>query len=121
MLCWRWDALRWRWNVLRWAALAAGLRFIRLATPTTDDARLPAVLTNSSGFVYYVSITGITASAATLGFDTSEAATGRVDFGTSCGALSENQTGASGLTAHSFGLSGLDPRAASCPESSASL
>jgi len=42
--------------------LAAGLNFIRLATPTTDDKRLPAVLTNTSGFVYYVSITGITGS-----------------------------------------------------------
>jgi tryptophan synthase alpha chain len=41
-------------------ALQAGLSFIRLATPTTDDARLPAVLANTSGFVYYVSITGIT-------------------------------------------------------------
>ncbi len=41
-------------------ALAAGLSFVRLATPTTDDARLPAVLANTSGFVYYVSITGIT-------------------------------------------------------------
>jgi tryptophan synthase alpha chain len=41
-------------------AQAAGLNFIRLATPTTDDARLPAVLKNTSGFVYYVSITGIT-------------------------------------------------------------
>src|SRR6185312_6661419 len=41
-------------------ALKAGLSFIRLATPTTDDARLPAVLKNTSGFVYYVSITGIT-------------------------------------------------------------
>ena len=44
-------------------ALAAGLAFIRLATPTTDDHRLPTVLTNTSGFVYYVSITGITGSA----------------------------------------------------------
>src|SRR4051812_45430419 len=41
-------------------ALGAGLSFIRLATPTTDDRRLPAVLRNTSGFVYYVSITGIT-------------------------------------------------------------
>src|SRR6201984_584183 len=41
-------------------ALNAGLNFIRLATPTTDDKRLPAVLANTSGFVYYVSITGIT-------------------------------------------------------------
>jgi tryptophan synthase alpha chain len=45
-------------------ALRAGLNFIRLATPTTDDKRLPAVLANTSGFVYYVSITGITGSAA---------------------------------------------------------
>jgi tryptophan synthase alpha chain len=45
-------------------ALAAGLNFIRLATPTTDDKRLPAVLANTSGFVYYVSITGITGMAA---------------------------------------------------------
>jgi tryptophan synthase alpha chain len=45
-------------------ALKAGFNFIRLATPTTDDARLPAVLANTSGFVYYVSITGITGMAA---------------------------------------------------------
>ncbi len=45
-------------------ALAKGLAFIRLATPTTDDARLPAVLQNTSGFLYYVSITGITGAAA---------------------------------------------------------
>jgi tryptophan synthase alpha chain len=45
-------------------ALKAGLNFIRLATPTTDDKRLPAVLNNTSGFVYYVSIAGITGSAA---------------------------------------------------------
>jgi tryptophan synthase alpha chain len=45
-------------------ALQAGLHFIRLATPTTDDRRLPAVLANTSGFVYYVSITGITGAAA---------------------------------------------------------
>jgi tryptophan synthase alpha chain len=45
-------------------ALKAGLNFIRLATPTTDDKRLPAVLANTSGFVYYVSITGITGMAA---------------------------------------------------------
>jgi tryptophan synthase alpha chain len=41
-------------------AMKAGLNFIRLATPTTDDKRLPAVLKNTSGFVYYVSIAGIT-------------------------------------------------------------
>jgi tryptophan synthase alpha chain len=45
-------------------AAAAGLHFIRLATPTTDDKRLPKVLQNTSGFVYYVSITGITGAAA---------------------------------------------------------
>jgi tryptophan synthase alpha chain len=45
-------------------ALRAGLNFIRLATPTTDEKRLPAVLANTSGFVYYVSITGITGAAA---------------------------------------------------------
>jgi len=45
-------------------ALKAGLNFIRLATPTTDDRRLPVVLANTSGFVYYVSILGITGTAA---------------------------------------------------------
>jgi tryptophan synthase alpha chain len=49
---------------LRPPANAAGLNFIRLATPTTDAKRLPAVLANTSGFVYYVSIAGITGSAA---------------------------------------------------------
>jgi tryptophan synthase alpha chain len=50
-------------------AQAAGLNFIRLATPTTDDARLPKVLQNTSGFVYYVSITGITGAAAAQAAD----------------------------------------------------
>ncbi len=45
-------------------AQKAGMNFIRLATPTTDDARLPKVLQNTSGFVYYVSVTGITGAAA---------------------------------------------------------
>ena len=44
-------------------ALKAGLNFIRLATPTTDDKRLPRVLENTSGFVYYVSLTGVTGAA----------------------------------------------------------
>lgn len=44
-------------------ALAAGINFIRLTTPTTDDKRLPAVLKNTSGFVYYVTMTGITGAA----------------------------------------------------------
>ncbi|QXT40615.1 tryptophan synthase subunit alpha [Gymnodinialimonas ceratoperidinii] len=50
-------------------AQAAGLNFIRLATPTTDDARLPKVLTNTSGFVYYVSVTGTTGAAAAQASD----------------------------------------------------
>ncbi|MDB6176180.1 tryptophan synthase subunit alpha [Paracoccus sp. Z330] len=45
-------------------ASRAGLNFIRLATPTTDDRRLPAVIANTSGFLYYVSVTGITGAAA---------------------------------------------------------
>ncbi len=47
-------------NELCLPALARGVSFIRLASPTTDDTRLPTVLKNTSGFVYYVSITGIT-------------------------------------------------------------
>lgn len=50
-------------NELCLPALAVDLNFIRLATPTTDDKRLPAVLANTSGFVYYVSMTGITGGA----------------------------------------------------------
>ncbi|WP_320178314.1 tryptophan synthase subunit alpha [Roseovarius pacificus] len=50
-------------------AQKAGLNFIRLATPTTDDQRLPKVLQNTSGFVYYVSITGITGAAAARAAD----------------------------------------------------
>ncbi len=56
-------------------ALAAGLNFIRLATPTTDDRRLPAVLANTSGFVYYVSIAGITGAAAADAGQVSQAVT----------------------------------------------
>ncbi|MCV2869716.1 tryptophan synthase subunit alpha [Defluviimonas sp. WL0002] len=50
-------------------AQKAGLNFIRLATPTTDDKRLPKVMQNTSGFVYYVSITGITGAAAAQATD----------------------------------------------------
>jgi len=50
-------------NELCVPALKAGINFIRLATPTTDEKRLPKVLENTSGFVYYVSMTGITGSA----------------------------------------------------------
>ncbi len=56
-------------NELCIPAQAAGLNFIRLATPTTDDKRLPKVLQNTSGFVYYVSITGITGAAAAQAID----------------------------------------------------
>jgi tryptophan synthase alpha chain len=58
-------------------ALKAGIAFIRLATPTTDDKRLPKVLQNTSGFVYYVSITGITGSA-TPDFNVVAGAVGRI-------------------------------------------
>ena len=54
-------------------AQAAGLNFIRLATTTTDDERLPRVLQNTSGFVYYVSITGITGAAEAEAGDVSPA------------------------------------------------
>ena len=63
-------------------ALKAGLNFIRLATPTTDDKRLPKVLQNTSGFVYYVSIAGITG-AATPDFNKVEAAVARIKKHTS--------------------------------------
>ncbi|QCI66649.1 tryptophan synthase subunit alpha [Phreatobacter stygius] len=63
-------------------ALKAGLNFIRLATPTTDDKRLPTVLTNTSGFVYYVSITGITGMA-TPNFDRTAEAVARIKRHTS--------------------------------------
>lgn len=56
-------------------ALAAGINFIRLATPTTDAARLPKVLANSSGFLYYVSIAGTTGAAAPKPEDVAKALT----------------------------------------------
>jgi tryptophan synthase alpha chain len=58
-------------------ALKAGINFIRLASPTTDDKRLPAVLKNTSGFVYYVSVTGITG-AGSAKIDDLEAAVRRI-------------------------------------------
>ncbi len=54
-------------------ALKSGLNFIRLATPTTDDKRLPTVLRNTSGFVYYVSIAGITGTRSAANADVSAA------------------------------------------------
>ena len=56
-------------------ALRAGVNFIRLATPTTDDVRLPTVLTNTSGFVYYVSIMGITGTKSASDADIAKAVT----------------------------------------------
>jgi tryptophan synthase alpha chain len=56
-------------------ALKAGLNFIRLATPTTDDKRLPKVLNNTSGFVYYVSIAGITGTKSAANVDIATAVT----------------------------------------------
>jgi tryptophan synthase alpha chain len=56
-------------------AKAAGLNFIRLVTPTSDDARLPAILAEASGFVYYVSVTGITGTASAAGDSISAAMT----------------------------------------------
>ena len=58
------DAIRYRCCAPPEPAIERGLNFIRLATPTTDARRLPTVLANTSGFLYYVSITGITGSAA---------------------------------------------------------
>jgi tryptophan synthase alpha chain len=58
-------------------ALAAGLNFIRLATPTTDDKRLPKVLQNTSGFVYYVAVTGVTG-ASIANYDAVGAAVARI-------------------------------------------
>jgi len=56
-------------------ALNAGVNFIRLATPTTDDKRMPTVLQNTSGFVYYVSVAGITGA----GSATEDAISGAVE------------------------------------------
>ena len=54
-------------------ALAGGINFIYLIAPTTDDERLPLVLKNASGFVYYVSITGVTGTASARISDTQAA------------------------------------------------
>jgi tryptophan synthase alpha chain len=56
-------------------AKAAGIDFIRLATPTTDDRRLPAVLRNTAGFVYYVAIAGITGTRSAADADVTKAVT----------------------------------------------
>ncbi|WP_091682260.1 tryptophan synthase subunit alpha [Methylocapsa palsarum] len=88
-------------------ALAAGLNFIRLATPTTDAARLPAVLANTSGFVYYVSITGTTG-AATPDFSNTAAAVARIKAHTSLpvavGFGVKNADTAAAIAAHADGV-----------------
>jgi len=56
-------------------AIASGMKFVRLTAPTTDDKRLPAVLKNTTGFVYYVSITGITGTASAAATDIHAAVT----------------------------------------------
>ncbi len=88
-------------------AQAAGLNFIRLATPTTDDARLPKVLRNSSGFVYYVSITGITGAAAP-DFSSTAAAVARIKLQTSLpvavGFGVRTAQAASAIAAHADGV-----------------
>ena len=62
--------------------MKAGINFIRLATPTTDDKRLPKVLTNTSGFVYYVSLNGVTGAAGPAPADPDKAAQRIRDLGT---------------------------------------
>ena len=88
-------------------ALKAGLNFIRLATPTTDDKRLPAVLANTSGFVYYVSITGITGSAAPVAVDVG-AAVARIKRHThlpvAVGFGVRDAASAAGIAAHADGV-----------------
>ena len=88
-------------------ALKAGVNFIRLATPTTDDARLPAVLANTSGFVYYVSITGITG-AATPDADKVGAAVARIKRHThlpvAVGFGVRDAASAAGIAAHADGV-----------------
>ncbi len=88
-------------------ALQAGLSFIRLATPTTDAARLPAVLANTSGFVYYVSITGTTG-AATPDFSATAAAVARIKHHTklpvAVGFGVKNAANAEAIAAHADGV-----------------
>jgi tryptophan synthase alpha chain len=88
-------------------ALKAGLNFIRLATPTTDAARLPAVLANTSGFVYYVSITGTTG-AATPDFSATAAAVERIKRHTNLpvavGFGVKNAANAAAIAAHADGV-----------------
>ena len=88
-------------------ALEAGLNFIRLATPTTDERRLPKVLTNTSGFVYYVSITGVTG-AATPDYSKVSQAVQRIkahtDLPVAVGFGVKNAQSAQSIAAHADGV-----------------
>ena len=88
-------------------ALKAGLNFVRLATPTTDEKRLPTVLTNTSGFVYYVSIAGITGSA-TPDYSQVAAAVARIkahtDLPVAVGFGVKNAQSAAEIAAHADGV-----------------
>ena len=88
-------------------ALSAGLNFIRLATPTTDERRLPKVLTNTSGFVYYVSITGVTG-AATPDYSKVSQAVERIkahtDLPVAVGFGVKNAQSAQAIAAHADGV-----------------
>ena len=88
-------------------SLKAGLNFIRLATPTTDDKRLPVVLTNTSGFVYYVSVTGITGASIPDYSRVSEAVTrikGHTDLPVAVGFGVKNATSAAAIAEHADGV-----------------
>ncbi len=88
-------------------ALEAGLSFIRLATPTTDAQRLPKVLTNTSGFVYYVSINGITGAATPDYSRVSEAVTrikAHTDLPVAVGFGVKNAESAAAIAAHADGV-----------------
>ncbi len=88
-------------------ALKAGLNFIRLATPTTDDRRLPAVLNNTSGFVYYVSITGITGAAIpdySKVADAVKRIKGHTDLPVAVGFGVKNAQTAASIAAHADGI-----------------
>ena len=116
-------------------ALKAGLNFIRLATPTTDAARLPTVLANTSGFVYYVSITGTTG-AATPDFSATAAAVERIKRHTNLpvavGFGVKNAANAAAIAAHADGVvvgsalvealrASLDARGEATPETAAAV
>ena len=88
-------------------ALKAGVNFIRLATPTTDDKRLPKVLTNTSGFVYYVSINGITGAAIADYSQVSEAVRrikGHTDLPVAVGFGVKNAANAQAIATHADGV-----------------